>query len=183
MILSAEFERTYLLQVVDRLWMDHIDALDIMRAGIGFRSVAQRDPLVEFKNEAFRMFDDLKLAIQHYTVDSLLRMLRSDITITLQRPEPQQKALANVHTNADDMAKAIGEAKSDEPEVQQRKPAQTRKGGSRSQSQNVRSQSANARNSANQSSSVGVANTLTKVGRNDLCPCGSGKKYKKCHGA
>jgi preprotein translocase subunit SecA len=182
-----EFERTYLLQVVDRLWMDHIDALDIMRAGIGFRSVAQRDPLVEFKNEAFRMFDDLKLAIQHYTVDSLLKLLRSDVTITLQRPEPQHKVLTNVRTNADALAEASGEAKSDEPEVPQRKPAQNRKNGSKAPSNNARSQSSQsngARSQASQGgSSVGVATPLSKVGRNDPCPCGSGKKFKKCHGA
>lgn len=179
-----EFERTYLLQVVDRLWMDHIDALDIMRAGIGFRSVAQRDPLVEFKNEAYRMFDDLKLAIQHYTVDSLLKLLRSDVTITLQRPEPQHKMPTNVQTNVNALAEASGQAKSDEPEVQ-RKPTQTRKNGSKAQSNHARSQSNSARNAVNQSSSnVGVAsNVMSKVGRNDPCPCGSGKKFKKCHGA
>src|SRR5438046_7308461 len=90
-----EFERSYLLQVLDRLWMDHIDALDVMRAGISLRAVGQRDPLVEFKNEAYRMFDDLKQAIQHHTVDALLRLLRSDLTITLNRPEPPRKMPRN----------------------------------------------------------------------------------------
>jgi preprotein translocase subunit SecA len=84
----SEFERSYLLQVVDHLWMDHIDALDVMRAGIGFRSVGQRDPLMEFKHEAYRMFEELKTAIQHYTVDSLLKLLRNEVTITMQQPEP-----------------------------------------------------------------------------------------------
>src|SRR5436305_5710043 len=64
-----DIERSFTLQIVDRLWMDHIDALDVMRASIHFRSVGQRDPLVEFKNEAFRMFEELKLAIQHDIVD------------------------------------------------------------------------------------------------------------------
>jgi preprotein translocase subunit SecA len=179
-----EFERTYLLQVVDRLWMDHIDALDIMRAGIGFRSVAQRDPLVEFKNEAFRMFDDLKLAIQHYTVDSLLKLLRTDVTITLQRPEPQHKMPTNVHTNVEALAQSSGQAKSDEPEVPLHKPAPARKGGSKGSSTNARTQANGARTAVNQSSSnVGVATAMSKVGRNDPCPCGSGKKFKKCHGA
>src|SRR5205814_7582210 len=68
-----DIERSFTLQVVDRLWMDHIDALDVMRASIHFRSIGQRDPLVEFKNEAFHMFDNLKMSIQHYIVDELLR--------------------------------------------------------------------------------------------------------------
>src|SRR5207253_2155126 len=78
-----DLERSFTLQVVDRLWMDHIDALDVMRASIHFRSVGQRDPLVEFKNEAFRMFDNLKATIQHYIVDELLKVLRGTISITV----------------------------------------------------------------------------------------------------
>ncbi len=163
---QREFERTYLLQVVDRLWMDHIDALDVMRAGISFRSIGQRDPLVEFKNEAFRMFDELKQAIQHYTVDSLLKLMRNDLTITLQQPEPQRKAAPrNVRTNADDIAKASGQVKNDgTPERTKKSPARRNAiGGQRSNSTQLPA--------------------LAKLGRNDPCPCGSGKKYKKCHGA
>ncbi|HLZ62859.1 MAG TPA: preprotein translocase subunit SecA [Ktedonosporobacter sp.] len=161
---QREFERTYLLQVVDRLWMDHIDSLDVMRAGIGFRSIGQRDPLVEFKNEAFRMFDDLKVAIQHYTVDALLKLLRNELTLTLQRPEPQRKQPKNVRTNADDIARAIGQTKSDAVE----RPKNQRRNGP--------APKAAAKAPARQPVSA-------RVGRNDLCPCGSGKKYKKCHGA
>jgi preprotein translocase subunit SecA len=183
-----EFERTYLLQVVDRLWMDHIDALDVMRAGIGFRSVGQRDPLVEFKNEAFRMFDDLKQAIQHYTVDSLLKLLRNEVTITLQRPEPQRRVPEHVQTNADEISQASGQSKTDESETRPTKPAPVRKNTTPNRV---------AQNGHKTPSSGGVATAqnghkappasdganLAKVGRNDPCPCGSGKKYKKCHGA
>ncbi|GCE05647.1 protein translocase subunit SecA [Dictyobacter aurantiacus] len=183
-----EFERSYLLQVVDRLWMDHIDSLDVMRAGIGFRSVGQRDPLVEFKNEAYRMFEDLKLAIQHYTVDSLLKLLRNDVTITLQRPEPQRRMPANVHTNADELAQASGQAKSDEEDVRKSaKQARSRKDAARAAAAAAAAVPAGraARNGASSSatSTTTDANGFPKVGRNDLCPCGSGKKYKKCHGA
>jgi preprotein translocase subunit SecA len=88
--LQREFERNYLLQTLDRLWMDHIDALDVMRAGIGLRAVGQRDPLIEFKNEAFLMFGRLKAAIQHHTVDALLKLLRNEVTVTVQRTEVPQ---------------------------------------------------------------------------------------------
>ncbi len=163
-----DIERSYLLQVVDRLWMDHIDALDVMRASIHFRSLGQRDPLVEFQNEAFRMFEDLKLAIQHYTVDNLLKLLRNDVTITLHREEPQRKAPRNLRTNVDDIAKAGGQAKSDTDGTRS-KGNTARRGGS-----NGRAAAANA--------SIRPVNP-TKIGRNDPCYCGSGKKYKKCHGA
>ncbi len=168
--LLREFERSYLLQIVDRLWMDHIDALDVMRAGIGFRSLGQRDPLVEFKNEAFRMFDDLKQAIQHYTVDALLKMLRNELTVTINRPEPQRKAAPrNVRTNADAIAKASGQAKSDD-DVKPAKANNTRRNGT-----------GHAKQGTNNVQQRPMSNG--RVGRNDPCPCGSGKKYKKCHGA
>ena len=177
-----EFERSYLLQFVDRLWMDHIDALDVMRAGIGFRSIGQRDPLVEFKNEAFRMFDELKAAIQHYTVDALLKLLRSDVTVTIQRAEPVRKMPVNVQTNADDLAKASGQSKVDEEEERRAKSAanQQNKNGARNPGK-ARTTAASNGNRVQTSSAAAPA--LAKVGRNDLCPCGSGKKYKKCHGA
>jgi preprotein translocase subunit SecA len=178
---QREFERNHLLQVVDRLWMDHIDALDVMRAGIGFRAVGQRDPLVEFKNEAYRMFDELKVAIQHYTVDSLLKLLRHEVTITLQRSEPPRKTPQGGHkaqplrTNADQIAQASGQAKSNASTEQAKNVQHVRKNGSVPRSPSGSTHST--------SSSNGDAPVMGKVGRNAPCPCGSGKKYKKCHGA
>ncbi len=175
-----DLERSYTLQIVDRLWMDHIDSLDVMRAGIGFRSIGQRDPLVEFKNEAFRMFDDLKQAIQHYIVDSLLKLLRNDFTITIQRPEPQRKTPRNVRTNVDEIAKASGQAKSDATEERTKGSARKSGSGRNGTGQN----SAGPRGAARAPVTTATRPTgPTKVGRNDPCPCGSGKKYKKCHGA
>jgi preprotein translocase subunit SecA len=168
-----DLERSYTLQVIDRLWMDHIDAVDVMRASIHFRSIAQRDPLVEFKSEAFRMFDNLKQTIQHYIVDQLLKLLRGNISITVQRPEPQRKAPRNLRTNADELARTSGQAKSDTVEL-------TRGAASRRQGIGQR-QNGHGRTAIAPSPSHPIA--VGKIGRNDLCPCGSGKKYKKCHGA
>src|SRR6266571_3406169 len=166
-----DLERSYTLQIIDRLWMDHIDSLDVMRASIHFRSIGQRDPLVEFKNEAFRMFDNLKMTIQHYIVDELLKLLRGNITITVKRPEPQRKAPRNLRTNIDDIAKASGQAKSDGAEK-----------GTVSRRQNTSNrQSGNGRTPTATSAPRPIM--ANKIGRNDPCPCGSGKKYKKCHGA
>src|SRR5256884_4804576 len=166
-----DLERSYTLQIIDRLWMDHIDSLDVMRASIHFRSIGQRDPLVEFKNEAFHMFDNLKMSIQHYIVDELLKLLHGNITITVNRPEPQRKAPRNLRTNIDDIAKASGQAKSDGAEkgtVSRRQSTSNRQNG------NGRTPSA---------TSAPRPIIANKIGRNDPCPCGSGKKYKKCHGA
>jgi preprotein translocase subunit SecA len=167
----GDIERSYTLQVLDRLWMDHIDALDVMRASIGFRSIGQRDPLVEFKNEAFLMFENLKDQIQHYIVDQLMRLTKNDITITVKPPEaPKRKVQRPLRTNADAIAKASGQAKSEESDL----PRSTSR----------RQGSANRQNGRS-SASTPDANPrqLSRIGRNDPCPCGSGKKYKKCHGA
>jgi preprotein translocase subunit SecA len=143
----------------------------VMRASIHFRSIGQRDPLVEFKNEAFRMFDNLKMSIQHYIVDELLKLLRGNITITVKRPEPQRKAPRNLRTNIDDIAKASGQAKSDSAE---------RGTVSRRQSTSNRQ---NGQGRAAVATTAPRTVMTNKIGRNDPCPCGSGKKYKKCHGA
>ncbi len=166
-----DLERSYTLQVLDRLWMDHIDALDVMRASIHFRAIGQRDPLVEFKNEAFRMFENLKMTIQHYIVDQLLKLLRGNITITVQRPEPKRKAPRSLRTNIDDIARASGQAKSDSSD----KGSVSRRPGTGNR------QNGHGRTTAATPAPRPVA--ANKIGRNDLCPCGSGKKYKKCHGA
>ncbi|HEX9131560.1 MAG TPA: preprotein translocase subunit SecA [Ktedonobacteraceae bacterium] len=166
-----DLERSYTLQIIDRLWMDHIDALDVMRASIHFRSIGQRDPLVEFKNEAFRMFDNLKMTIQHYIVDELLKLLRGNITITVKRPEPQRKAPRNLRTNIDQIVMASGQAKSDGSDG---RAVSRRQGTGNRQNGHGRTPSA---------SSAPHPVMANKIGRNDPCPCGSGKKYKKCHGA
>jgi len=175
-----DIERSFTLQIVDRLWMDHIDALDVMRASIHFRSVGQRDPLVEFKNEAFRMFEELKLAIQRYIVDELLKLVRGEISLRVQQPEPKRKMPRKVRTNVDELARASGQAKSDGDE---RPKAVT---GRRNASSGPRS---DGRTNGRSNARSPAANQTTRptmpgrIGRNDPCPCGSGKKYKKCHGA
>ncbi|HET8912605.1 MAG TPA: SEC-C metal-binding domain-containing protein, partial [Ktedonobacteraceae bacterium] len=185
----GDIERSYTLQTVDRLWMDHIDALDVMRAGIQFRSIGQRDPLVEYKNEAFRMFDNLKENIQHYIVDQLLKLMRGDITITVNRPEPQRKLPAprpsQLKTNMEDIARVSGQAKTvDEIEKQASRSSNgiPRKN-ARPVSRGGSNRPATSTGSAPASRPLSSSPNPQKIGRNDLCYCGSGKKYKKCHGA
>jgi preprotein translocase subunit SecA len=202
-----QFERAVILQVLDALWREHIDHLDEMRSGIGLRGLAQRDPLNEFKSEAYRAFERLKVDLEHYIVDLAMRGL-----VRIETPAPPAQALPrNLQTNAQAMAAATGQTKSAGLPLPKangnsarpagnvpassaaktigsngnggkpagssgaRNVAKGAKGGGTRP--NVRSpQPARANISASSSSANG------KIGRNDPCYCGSGKKYKMCHG-
>jgi preprotein translocase subunit SecA len=194
-----QFERAVVLHVIDTVWREHIDHLDVMRSGIGLRGVAQRDPLVEFKREAFAAFDELKAEIEHLITEFALR---ADVQIAVREP-PQQALPQNTKTNAADIAKASGQAKDAGHTLARPKSntqqASGQKNGARpngakpnhakgngAKPQNGKPQGARqgqpqravpvAATSANRASASG------KIGRNDPCYCGSGKKYKQCHG-
>jgi len=102
-----QFERQVVLHVVDSLWREHIDHLDVMRSAIGLRGLAQRDPLVEFKREAYQAFDGLKGEIEHLVTDYALR---APVNIAIPEP-PQQVLPRNLKTNADAIAEATGQIK------------------------------------------------------------------------
>lgn len=205
-----QFERMAVLQVVDTLWQDHIDHLDVMRAGIGLRGVAQRDPLVEFKREAYQAFEQLKVEIEHHIADLLFR---APVQIQLQEP-PKEALPQNLHTNVDDIAKLSGQSKnagsaSAKPR-QLPAPAQNgaaaqpaaakgasgqQPGGNRAQNgrNGTRPAASQAKGGAHRQQPQRVAaaaaagapsasGAATKLGRNDPCYCGSGRKYKQCHG-
>ena len=137
-----QVERWVCLSVVDKLWMDHLDAIDDLREGIGFRGYGQLDPLVEYKNEAFSMFETLIAAIDY---DITRRIFKVQVQLS---PDQLQAVKQQQQTNISAQAQI-----------------------SRSRQQTVRPVSA-----------LGTDQPANKKpGRNDPCPCGSGKKYKKCH--
>src|SRR5579885_3212862 len=215
-------ERQIVLQVIDRLWMDHIDALDVLRTGIGLRGVGQRDPKVEFKREAFQMFEDLKIAIQHDIAD---QMMRVQITRRIEE-QPRPRAMPrNMRTNLEQIAQASRQAKSDSvagaraprllpaPSTNgHSKASQDTNGHKSTQGTNGHKGQAPTPSSARaqglqpkpkqQPAAVGARGPQTiqkagarpaskvptpqgdprHIGRNDPCYCGSGKKYKVCHG-
>jgi preprotein translocase subunit SecA len=140
-------ERLVLLRVIDSLWVEHLTAVDDMRRGIGLRAYSQRDPLNEFKVEAYRMFDELKSTIRHDITHTIFR-------VTLTR-EPQQRQARPMMESRPDVIGAGPAAAA---------PMATTSGGNGSRP------SASARGGP-------------KLGRNDPCWCGSGKKFKRCHGA
>ncbi len=131
-----QIERWVNLSVIDSMWMDHLDAIDDLRDGIGLRGYGQRDPLVEYKQEAFGMFEKLISTIDDEVVH---RIFKVQVQLAPEQIE-QMKKKEEERLNA---------AKSNQ--ITPLRP----------------------------SGSAGQANS--KPGRNDPCPCGSGKKYKRCH--
>ena len=158
----SQIERFVLLRTIDSLWVEHLTELDDMRRGIGLRGYAQQDPLNEFRKEAFRLYEELSGFIRHQVASAIFR-------VTLQRvadpnaprplPGPGQRARGAVPAAAG----AAG-------------PGVTGTAGSAVLA------GAAAGSAASPQARPGHTPTGEKIGRNDPCWCGSGRKYKKCHG-
>jgi len=128
-------QRMLMLQAIDMLWVEHLEAMDYMRSSVRLRAYGQKDPLVEYKNEGRGLFLRMEAAIDNAIAEMALK-------VGGQIAEPKQEPVLEIHNSGP----MIG---------------------------NV---------SANLASSV-AGSFKKEAGRNDPCPCGSGKKYKKCHGA
>ncbi|HTZ99279.1 MAG TPA: preprotein translocase subunit SecA [Candidatus Aquilonibacter sp.] len=161
-------ERHILLDIVDGQWKDHLLTLDHLKEGIGLRGYGQKDPLVEFKREAFTLFEDMMDRIDTEAVRFLF----------LVRPaEPGQArppaATGQPPTGPGPSTQPASDAATPDSalarQIQQRQQRQQR---------NLQFQAGPA-----QAEPPKPVRAAAKVGRNDPCPCGSGKKYKKCHGA
>ncbi len=166
-----EMERVYLLKSVDTYWMEHIDNMEQLKQGIRLRAYGQHDPVVEYRLEGFDMFDEMIESIRQDTAKLMLvapkRVLeiqRRQAEIERARKEMEEKAAA-----AHQVILGNGE-KQEKPNAvtlalkreQVAKPVETAGGGTLSTNRTVKKGK--------------------KIGRNDPCPCGSGKKYKKCCG-
>jgi preprotein translocase subunit SecA len=136
--LLRQYERYFILNVIDTNWKDHLLAMDHLKEGIGLRGYGQRDPLVEYKRESFDMFGSMKERVE----DEIVRYLflfepKTEADLAVERRRQQQQERELMFAGGKDAAKP--------------RPR--------------------------------VTKADEKVGRNDPCPCGSGKKYKKCCGA
>ncbi|MBI4263356.1 MAG: SEC-C domain-containing protein, partial [Acidobacteria bacterium] len=167
--LLRRVERDIMLQIVDTQWKDHLYSLDHLKEGIGLRGYGQRDPLVEYKKESFALFQDMKARIEDDMVRYVfwLRPVVSEEAPRTPRPaarRPMQMTMNRAEA-VPAFAGAAGPAAAGPPPgaFGGAAPRPARTGGD------------------------DVIKTVRreepKVGRNDPCPCGSGKKYKKCHGA
>ena len=171
-------ERRILLDIVDTQWKDHLLTLDHLKEGIGLRGYGQKDPLVEFKKEAFTLFEDLMERIDNESVRFLYLVRPAEpgqappqAGMTRPRgggPSLEGGAAASAAAGA---AAGAGEATPNLAIARQLEARQKR------QQQNLQFQTGPAQAEAPKPVRAGA-----KVGRNDPCPCGSGKKYKKCHG-
>ena len=180
--LMRELERFVILQIVDRRWREHLENMDYLRDGIHLRAMAQKDPLTEYRAEGHAMFEELSVAIREEVVHTLFHAeLRPEEADDLQRLQEEQALLdgdlSYEHESlagAQAIAAAGGAA------------AATAAGGV-SGSAAVRSAPGVATPVGNGGGAVAtqqrVVSEQEKLGRNDPCWCGSGKKYKKCHGA
>ena len=144
----TDIEKNILLRSIDSLWVDHLDSMDYMRRGIGLRGYGQRDPLVEYKKEAFRMFSELNNLIQKDAVYGIYKFGNTQGMSGMNFMAPNLLQRARTFSAPSKTAESSAEG--------------------RAAFDNVKQKTLNAAGE--------------KVGRNDLCPCGSGKKYKKCCG-
>lgn len=164
-----EMERVYLLKSVDTYWMQHIDDMENLKQGIRLRAYGQRDPVVEYRFEGFDMFDEMIAAIRENTAKLCLTAPRKIAEIQKRQAE-MEAARREAEKRAENQKNAM------QQNVQQPKLNVIFK---REQVAKPTSTSADGTDTANRT----VRKTAKqKIGRNDPCPCGSGKKYKKCCG-
>jgi preprotein translocase subunit SecA len=188
-ILGAEtmryHERMVMLSVIDGLWKEHLLNMDHLKEGIGLRGYAQQDPLVAYKRESYDMFEAMMLKFQEDTVRFLFRMqiLGPDgqpvnAAPTVRRAVPPAPPVASA------AQPATLDAAPREISISTRQPSTTidalEKEFHRKKQRELEAASMSGGGDA---SLPAQRRTGDKVGRNDPCPCGSGKKYKKCHGA
>ena len=153
----------YLL-TIDRFWKDHLYALDKMRQGIGLRAYGQKDPLLEYKKEAYELFETLM-----YNISDEIIMILSKAKISIESPIQKQIRVSN-----------SGNIKDNRQElVNQMSFIQSQKEGVLN---NVGKQETIINRVKDRNFNPNDKSTWGRVGRNDLCPCGSGKKYKQCCG-
>jgi preprotein translocase subunit SecA len=170
-------ERRIILDVVDGQWKDHLLSLDHLKEGIGLRGYGQKDPLVEFKKEAFIVFEDMMTRIDNETVRYLFHIQVQQGERPPSELAPQPSPRQPMRPRADAVAAGAAAARVNEP---QQLPAVAREIERRQQRQQKDLQYQTGPAQAEPPKPVRAG---AKVGRNDPCPCGSGKKYKKCHGA
>jgi preprotein translocase subunit SecA len=168
--LLRRVERDIMLQIVDAQWKDHLYSLDHLKEGIGLRGYGQRDPLVEYKRESFDLFTDMKARVEEEMVRYIMWLRPVVNEQAPAAPRPVARRATPLTMNKAEAAPAFGTARgaaaatmpSPGPTSSRQGPVPARTGGD------------------------DVIKTVRreepKVGRNDPCPCGSGKKYKKCHG-
>jgi preprotein translocase subunit SecA len=173
--LMQHIEKSIMLQALDRFWREHLASTDYLRQGIHLRGYAQKDPKQEFKREAFIMFNDMLARFKHEVISVLARVeVQSEAEVAAieeeERRRAQQRAMHFEHAEAS-AAMADAAPTEDDPDGD---------GGMAVEARSGRTLQAAAAGAAARTEPF--VREVPKVGRNEPCPCGSGKKYKQCHG-
>jgi preprotein translocase subunit SecA len=194
----SQVERFVLLRTIDSLWVEHLTELDDMRRGIGLRGYAQQDPLNEFRKEAFRLYEELSGLIRRQVATTIFRVTVKREPETVPLPGPGQPArvaagvggssgatngaaLALAHTHEPRAPLAAGQAALRQPTAGLADPSAVR-GLPADPMRSARETPGDAQ-VAGGSVRPGFTPSGGRIGRNEPCWCGSGQKYKKCHGA
>ena len=163
--MMRNLERGVVLRIIDRLWIDHLSQMDHLRTGIGLRGYGQRDPLIEYKKEAYLLFTTMMASLQTNTAHTIYKIgIAKEIAPSMmqakQITQAPSKTMNNQHQH---FSVPMEQPQAANDTFSQAKP-----------------QALPGTNVAES----GKLKTIEgeKVGRNAPCPCGSGKKYKKCHG-
>jgi preprotein translocase subunit SecA len=147
--------RGVMLQTIDLFWIDHLEFMDYMRSSVNLRAYGQRDPLVEYKREGLKLFKEMEFSVDQ----EIIRILAN---VQGQVESGQNMPVVELRQTADEYLST------------------NQAGGVNS---GVGAASGMVADAIRDARVIPVISGQDKVGRNDLCPCGSGKKYKKCHGA
>ena len=151
------FQRHFSLEEIDQQWIEHLKTMDALREGIGLQGYGQKDPKKEYKKAGFSMFTEMMNRIQENTIQKVFR-------VQIQKQEEAKAVPAVAEKELSDLVESgVADKNEDEDEVQARGRGK-------------------ARTAGDGATTAPVKRERPKVGRNDPCPCGSGKKYKKCHG-
>ena len=162
----SAFERSVMLQTLDRSWREHLAALDHLRQGIHLRGYAQKNPKQEYKREAFELFAAMLEAVK-------LEVTRIVMNVQIQSPEQLEQAAEQIEEQGHHLENV---------EFRHAEFAEAEAAPGPAVAAPVAADAAAAMVGAAMSHTAPVGHDLPKVGRNDPCPCGSGKKYKQCHG-
>jgi preprotein translocase subunit SecA len=169
-----DLERFAFLRVIDERWKEHLNAMDELKTGIGMRAYGQRDPLIEYKKEGFTMFMELLDRIDEETVELVYKLQVARPQQDEERIRRLQQRMQTQHDDTTGMGTKMAAVQ---------EAVAVGAGGANVANREDASGMGRAAAASRGEKRQPIKRDMPKVGRNDPCPCGSGKKYKKCHGA
>jgi preprotein translocase subunit SecA len=181
----TQFERWVLLQILDQAWKDHLYAMDQLKESIGLRAFSQKDPRIEFKREGARLFEEMHMSVRDKVTDLIFKARLTPQVV--QRPRPQAPGAEGAAAATAPAAAPAG-SRTSSPAPAPAQPAYAAAAaaaaaaGTSQQQRDIQAAQMAGRGPAQPAPRRAPARAAVTVGRNEPCPCGSGKKYKQCCG-